>query len=597
MMDIVQYDHKKRFPETQMADVRSFSQIRYAVFEKNLNDYIEERDLHRKHEFDALTGKIVASAVFKIGNAGRGVNIVTLYDQDNVVVKVETEGAFVYAYTRSQKIKLTQFMRNTWYSVYVALDLTKNQYSLFLDGVCELRNADTMIQADSINQVTYGSNGGILTVDKLFVYRNPVQNHHVEGKKIYDVKEYGMLGQKDTVITEQLQKLLDECGNNGGGVIYLHDGVYKTGSIVLKSNTTLYIDTDAVLQGVLDINSYPTKVSERYPNMNMIDRGPQKALIYAEGEHDIAIMGGGVIDGSGDFYGAYRSESTRPSGILMLGCTNVVLADLHIMNAGMWTIPLVETDNVYIRDLNIDSCWYPNRDGVDFCDCINVLIENCNIKADDDALCYKSGNESGCVNILARNINLESTMANGIKFGTYSYGGFFNCTCEDIVIKYCRICAICVECVDGGTAENLMFERIKIENVENPFFVIVGNNARTPYWCEPRIGRINNIYFKDIDVENVDSNLGNYIGGYKKDGVVYPVQNVTFDTVAVKTKGGATYKPVIESEFENRYAEAHCFGLLPASVFFVRHAANVQFQNCILDVMGDDVRDKIVIVE
>lgn len=52
----------------------------------------------------------------------------------------------------------------------------------------------------------------------------------------------------------------------------------------------------------------------------------------------------------------------------------------------MWTVPLIACDHFYMRDVNICSFWFPNRDAVDLCDCHHVLVENCSFLSDDDVV-------------------------------------------------------------------------------------------------------------------------------------------------------------------------------------------------------------------
>lgn len=580
-------------------DVENLSNIEYLI-QENLDDMvIDQKDARSIYNKIMVTGKAIACIWVRMENTGRGVNALTLKQGNGECIRIDTEGTYFYAYDGKIKRRLTQFNRDDWYCIYIAMDTFSNKFSLFIDGECVMHQVDFMNKAEYIDEVQFGSNGGILHVKRIQVYQRPVHDvtNAANGMPIYTAGDYGIISDGNTIITEKLQTLINLCSSNGGGVVYLNEGIYLSGCIELKKNVTLYIEENSRLKGVLDIEQYPTKLSDTHPNWNMLVQGPQKALIYADNQNNVKIMGGGCVDGSADFPGEYRSESTRPSAILLVGCEGVVISNLYVIDAGMWTIPLVECDKMYISDLNIFSCWYPNRDGIDLCDCCDVLVENCNIKADDDAMCYKSGNESGCDNIIVRNSFFISTMANGIKFGTYSYGGFTNCLCEDIIIKDNRICAICIESVDGGRIKNIRFNRIHIKNVENPFFVIIGDKERIPDGFEQRVGSIEDIYFSNIYVETVKKNYGNYIGGLKKDGKIYPIKNIRFENVTLYTLGGEKNIPDIPPEFGKQYPESHCFGVLPASAYFIRHAQQVIFNDCSTIVSAPDARESTLYLD
>lgn len=554
--------------------------------------------------FPAAAGKLIFAVWVKLEIHNTGVNLFSLYGrgkngEEKKVIQMDTEGAYFYAYDGIKKQKLRHYDSDAWYSVYVALDTNTGTYSLFVDGERLLWNAAFLAQVTELHAVSMGSYGGTLYVNRIHLYARHVQSveEAVQNGVLLDAKAMGIAADGKTVVTEELQRLIDR-GSESGGVVYLKDGTYLTGTIELKKNVTLYIEENAVLKGVLDIDAYPVRLSDEHPNWNTMVQGPQKSLIYADTQENIRIMGGGTIDGSGDFPGAYGSESLRVSAILLVGCPNVQLCDLYVKDAGMWTIPVVECDDLYIHDLNVYSTWYPNRDGIDICDCYRVLIENCNIQADDDAICFKSGNESGCDNVLVRNTCIISTMANGIKFGTYSYGGFTNCFCEDCIIKDTRTCAIAVQCVDGGQIRNLHFRRIAIQNVESVFFIIIADKGRTPDWGTHRIGSIEHIYFDHIDAECVRRGYGCYLGGYRApDGEVYRIRDIHFHCVNVIYRGGIPDVPSEPPEFENQYPESNCFGSLPASAYFIRHADTVVFRDCEMIVALPDARPVVHTVD
>lgn len=574
------------------------------IIDKDFSDTpIDSGNRILREDFEPSDGKLVLALWVKMDIHNTGVNLATLYGNDETgkeeeVLRIDTEGAYMYAYDGKRKRKLRHFQSDEWYSLYLSLNVEERTYSLFVDGERLLNGAAFSSPAAELHAVSVGSYGGILYVKRMRLYRRPVQSVHdaVRDGRLFDAKEMGVAADGKTVVTSELQQLIDSAGESGG-VVYLKESVYLTGMIELKKNVTLYIEENAVLKGVLDLDAYPVKVSTIHPNWNTMVQGPQKSLIYADSQENIRIMGGGTIDGSGDFPGEYGSESLRVSLILLVGCPGVVLCDLYIKDAGMWTVPVVECDNLYIHDLNLYSTWYPNRDGIDICDCHHVLVENCNIQADDDAVCFKSGNECGCDDVLVRGTCIISTMANGIKFGTYSYGGFTNCICEDCIVKDTRTCAISIQSVDGGRIQNLRFRRITIQNVESVFFIIIADKGRTPDWGTHRIGTIKDVYFDSIDAEDVRRAYGSYLGGYEKDGEVYRIQGIYFDRVRVIFKGGITDIPQAPPEFRNQYPESNCFGVLPASAFFIRHADTVVFRECEFQVALPDERPLIEAVD
>ena len=202
-----------------------------------------------------------------------------------------------------------------------------------------------------------------------------------------------------------------------------------------------------------------------------------------------------------------------------------------------------------------------------------------------------------CSDILARQIMMISTMANGIKFGTYSYGGFFDCTVRDCVVKDTRLCAMCVEIVDGGTASGIVFERIEVNNTGSAFLVVLGNRGNIPDWGDAKIGSIRNVLFSDIFIGKLKKSHGSYIGGLYQDGKEYRLNNICFRRVKARFKGGLKYCPDCPAEYDRPlYPEDSMFGDLPAAAYFIRHG-DVIFEQCQTETAEPDSRNTIFLGE
>jgi hypothetical protein len=577
-------------------DVSTLSDIRYSL--KIMETIPLESDESKKYAFESIKGKVIASVMFRLHATGRGKNIMTLSDKDGKpALSIWCEGKCILAYDGNVRKNIFRYKNEFWFSVWVSLDTGSHTYDLCIDGEKCLSGAEFMNPVNEISFYETGSRMGSLMEKQIFIYRNPVQfvEDSAGGRKIYNVKQYGALADGETLVTDKIQKAIDDCSEKGGGVIYLQGGTFLSGMIELKQGVELYLETDATLKGITDAAAYPTMTSKKNPNWNMIKQGPQKALIYADGVKGIVIQGGGTIDGSGNFPGDYGSESERPSGILLVGCDRSKIQNIAVKDAGMWTIPLVECDGLYMRDVNVSSCWFPNRDGIDLCDCHDVLVENSCFSADDDSVCFKSGHDRRCDNIMIRQMMIISVMANAVKFGTFSYGGFTNCIIRDCIIKDTRHCAMCVEIVDGGIAKNIRFERIEVKDAGSAFFIILGDRGNIPAWGTHRIGSIEEIYFEDVYVENLLFNYGSYISGVKKDGGQHNVRNISFKNIKAEFRGRLEKKPADPPEYTaNIYPECDMFKHLPASAYYLRHTEGVVFENCQTVVKEEDVREKIV---
>src|SRR5438874_2399919 len=72
-----------------------------------------------------------------------------------------------------------------------------------------------------------------------------------------NVRDFGATGDGKTKDTVAIQKALDACAAAGGGEVVVPAGEYLSGSLDLKSNTTLRIEKDATLSGSPDLEDYP----------------------------------------------------------------------------------------------------------------------------------------------------------------------------------------------------------------------------------------------------------------------------------------------------------------------------------------------------
>src|SRR6476646_10816217 len=72
----------------------------------------------------------------------------------------------------------------------------------------------------------------------------------------YDITSFGAKADGVTDNTAAIQKAIDECSKTGGKVIF-PSGTYLSGTLILKSNTTLHLSAGATLLVSADLKAYP----------------------------------------------------------------------------------------------------------------------------------------------------------------------------------------------------------------------------------------------------------------------------------------------------------------------------------------------------
>ncbi len=413
--------------------------------------------------------------------------------------------------------------------------------------------------------------------------------------EVFNIGDYGATGSGKQLDTQAIQRAVDEAGRRGGGVVYFPPGTYLSGTIFLKDNVTLHLESGATLLASTRRDDYP----ELAPDFrSFTDQTLQISLIYGENLRNVSITGGGVIDGQGAAYPEERYEE-RPYLLKFVSCRNVLVSGLTLRNAPTWVQHYLACDFLTIRGLRVISQVNWNNDMMDIDGCSNVHISDCYGDTGDDAITLKSTSGRICENVTITNCILYCS-SHAIKFGTESNGGFKNITVSNIVISSAREkedfhgrkrgkSGISLLMVDGGTLENVVISNITISGVMVPLFLRLGNRAR-PYMegvPKPGMGAFRNVTISNIIATDV-LGYGCAITGIPS----YPIENVTLSNLNFTFPGGGTEENARAEvpELEGDYPVAMMFGNLPAWGFYSRHVDGLRFTNVVLSVAGADLR-------
>lgn len=287
--------------------------------------------------------------------------------------------------------------------------------------------------------------------------------------------------------TFEIQNAIDHAHAKGGGVVSLLPGRHLSGTLHLRSNIEFEILPGAVLQGIADPEAYEEIQSSVISRMDTV---PWKAFLHADGQENIHLYGGGIIDPSGDcdcFQDDVENSPNRPYGMHFIACRNVTVENLTLRNSAFWMQRYHSCDGVRLHGLRIWNHANRNNDGIDIDSSRNVRISDCQIDASDDALCLKSEGESICANVVVTNC-LIATHASAIKLGTGSVGGFENITISNCVIHrsvstlmkhplglWGGLTGIDICSVDGGPLRSVLVNNIVMEGLQCPLLLRHGN--------------------------------------------------------------------------------------------------------------------------
>lgn len=414
----------------------------------------------------------------------------------------------------------------------------------------------------------------------------------------YYITDYGAVADGSTLNTSSIQTAIDICNTNGGGTVLLSGGSFLSGTIVLKSNVALKIDSSATLLGSSDLLHYPDINTQV---VSMADGYVQKALVFAENASNITLTGKGKLDGQGSsFLGV-----DGPFGIRFSSCQNVLIENLELRNSGFWMMHNQNIDTLTMRNLNIYNHSHPNNDGLSVDGCRNVLIENCTVDANNDPLVFKAMGLYNCENIEARNCTL-ATWSRAIKIGTETAGGFRNIHVHDCTVEWSSLssqstgfgsadCGINLSIVDGGFIENVIIENVTLEGLKQPLLVRLGNRGRNYSNTEPPLptGTSKNIILRNIDI-TAEETIPGTISGIPD----HYIQNLTLENFTINYPGGeqAIDTSITISENESAKPDCDLFGsAIPASGLFIRHVDNLNLNNVCFNYESPDYREVLYV--
>ena len=416
---------------------------------------------------------------------------------------------------------------------------------------------------------------------------------------LLNVCDYGVVGDGETNNTQSIAKVIEIAAQRGGGTIYFPPGEYVTGTIELKDNMTLYLDSGAVILGSENPEDYPMITKETLKGYN---REGHSGLIKAFKCKNVTIKGRGVIDGRGQNWWDNPKNEHRPRAIQPILCDNVLIDGITIRNSAMWTVHPVCCNNVTINGITIknpsDS---PNTDGINPESCSNVHISNCTIDVGDDCLTLKSGTEDDllqkqypCENIVVTNC----TMLNGhggVVIGSEMSGGVRNITISNCVFSGTdRGIRIKTRRKRGGYIEDVIISNILMDKVLVPF-VINGyyqcggaspddmslfSLEKLPLSDNTPV--IRNINISNIRAKNVTASAG-YIYGIPEQ----PVEGLTLSNYSVEmidTDGELKDKPIMAFHVRKTKGEGIFCANIKKSVFrdislSVINGCGMEFEN------------------
>ena len=229
---------------------------------------------------------------------------------------------------------------------------------------------------------------------------------------VFNPLDFGAVGDGVHNDTAALQSAIDACSAAKGLVFLPSDHIFRTGSLLLRSDVTLFISSGSTLLGSPVHTDYPLRWRGHYgigpralltsglclrraPNAT----GGNNGCLEWDIVRNVTIEGGGTIDGSGPSWWFDPGPSNnRMDMIEPWNVDGLTIQDIKLQRSPAWTVHPVMCSNVLVRNISLDAkiefndVEYDghNVDGVDPENCVNVTIENSVIRAGDDCIAIYS---------------------------------------------------------------------------------------------------------------------------------------------------------------------------------------------------------------
>lgn len=391
--------------------------------------------------------------------------------------------------------------------------------------------------------------------------------------RIYRVAEFGAAGDGAADARPAILAAIAKATAEGGGRVVLSPGVWLSrGPIQLQSRIDLHLEPGAHLLFAPEPELYLPVVETRWEGTRVLSYSP---LIYARDVEDVALTGGGTLDGNArsgfhawhpladpdmqrlrrmGFTGAPLAERVfgagthlRPPLVQFVRARRVLLEGFTAVNSPFWVNHLVYSEHVTVRAIRVES-HFPNNDGVDVDSSRYVLVEDSIFRTGDDAVVVKSGRDldgrtvarpSEYVVVRGNDMGGED----GIALGSEMSGDIRYVFFTDNVLRSGSSAIRFKANLDrGGTVEHIGVRRFKVGSFDRLFWFQLnypgelGGNFPSTY---------SDILFEDFEVENVGTLFEAHAPSQA------PLRNVVLRNIAVASaKENVILENVQEIHFE-----------------------------------------------
>ena len=426
------------------------------------------------------------------------------------------------------------------------------------------------------------------------------------GARIYNIVDFGAVGDGSSLNTGPVQKAIDACANDKGGTVLVPAGTFVIGTIELKSNVTLRVAAQGRLLGSAKIEDY--KAGNNIPpgNGNVV-------MISAANAENVRIEGPGTIDGNGAKFFTGRGDMTgpgqnsaegyyqRPHLLIFYRCTNLSLRDVYLTASAYHCVRVLQCIRVNLDTVRIHNRVNLNNDGFHINSSQYVHIINCDVTCQDDACALFGSNKF----VTVTNCTFST------RWSVFRFGGG---EAENITISNCVIydtygCPIKARFDARSRFENVTFANLILRNVTGPISIGLDSTRRNrdPNNPPPVKGVVRNIRFNGIRAIVVAEGKQHadlpwpqkFRPGETRQCIVLNgvgddyLEDIGFQDMQVIYDGGGTADEAAR-DVPKRAGEYFEIGTPPAYGLYARNVRGLSVNNARFEVQIPDLRPAVV---
>lgn len=382
-----------------------------------------------------------------------------------------------------------------------------------------------------------------------------------------NIKDFGAVGDGQTMNSEAFKKAIDNCASHGGGTVIIPAGLWLTGPIEMKSNINLHADKGALVIFSRNHDDYASSTGSK-----------PVSPIHGENLTNIAITGDGIFDGSGDTWRPVKKVKTTASQwndlvssggtvkddtyypkergrmihnynrtymVNFSNCKTVLLDGPTFQNSPSFVFCPHNCEDMIVRNIKVlNEWWAQNGDGIDISSGKNIIIKNCFLNVGDDGICMKSSNsplhkngEAGLQNVAISDCVVYHAHG-GFVIGSNTDGGMHNISVNNCNFMYTDVGLRFKSARGrGGLVDNIYVKNIYMKSIAHEAILF-----DTYYEKKEKSDVIEKVTertpkFTDIYIENVFCNGSEQ--ALKMIGLPeMPIRNIHFSNVKISAEAG-----------------------------------------------------------